>query len=550
MGNTTCQSNKRLSLVGKEVKESENLFDKQIVEEYRNLFKSKTYASNLFGQNKVNVDIKKRRFVKWYKMSYMEEVEPSEEFSLVSTNDKSRSRRNSGNVNSLFSYNNGSFILVDNNEARKIRKSRQRENSGVNREPSEFSSPIIPKRTNNPKQAKSSKNNPSCVNFEIKEIRINPENGIRQYFKKNKLLFLERVSKGPPEVFRHLAWEVVLNIPELKLEDTYNLAMIKVLDEEIESQIKKDLDRTMTAFKTYDSPSTRILLFNILKALAINDPELGYCQGTNIIAGFILLVTSCDEFDAYYMTSAIFSSTFSKNIGLRGFFTNKFPKLTYFVDLALRHIFAYYPKIQKHFKTIEFHSEAWLQKWFHTLFILSFPMEFTIRIWDNIIVYGLDFIIKVTLAIVKLYEKTILSHKDAFDLMEDLYRIFQTNGFTDFELLIEQAKKVKLDYKLILAARRHFEERFNVKLPSIDKDYDVFLKSSDELEKEIKVLDEESFNSTVEVRESSFLDLNDLEESFSVPIELASGRNSIENKMAKYNFGNLMQGKFNSRHNN
>ena len=50
----------------------------------------------------------------------------------------------------------------------------------------------------------------------------------------------------------------------------------------------------------------------------------------------------------------------------------------------------------------------WLNKWFLTLFLYTFPLGLCIRIWDNILADGTKFIFKVALAILKLTEKDLL----------------------------------------------------------------------------------------------------------------------------------------------
>ena len=52
----------------------------------------------------------------------------------------------------------------------------------------------------------------------------------------------------------------------------------------------------------------------------------------------------------------------------------------------------------------------WLGKWFTSLFILSFPISLCIRIWDNLLVHGSIYIFQVSLAILRLIEKPLLSY--------------------------------------------------------------------------------------------------------------------------------------------
>ncbi len=52
---------------------------------------------------------------------------------------------------------------------------------------------------------------------------------------------------------------------------------------------------------------------------------------------------------------------------------------------------------------MELPDATWITKWFHTLFIYSFPMEIVTRFWDYIIATNLFSMIKISIAIIKKY---------------------------------------------------------------------------------------------------------------------------------------------------
>ena len=60
---------------------------------------------------------------------------------------------------------------------------------------------------------------------------------------------------------------------------------------EVENQIKKDINRTMSELKLWreDSQGGNNKLYNVLKAYANYDQEVNYVQGMNYIVGLLLL---------------------------------------------------------------------------------------------------------------------------------------------------------------------------------------------------------------------------------------------------------------------
>lgn len=64
------------------------------------------------------------------------------------------------------------------------------------------------------------------------------------------------------------------------------------------------------------------------------------------------------------------------------------------------------PELHSHFEDIP--DLLWINKWFQTCFLYSFPLGLCIRIWDNILADGTKFFFKVALAILRLVEGDLL----------------------------------------------------------------------------------------------------------------------------------------------
>ena len=136
------------------------------------------------------------------------------------------------------------------------------------------------------------------------------EKGLRRFYVANKDKFLDRVSKGPPESFRLISWIIAAEIPENRDSDLYYNYLNHTLNHDDDVQIKKDLNRTLSDVKNFGKEKNLESLYNVLKAFAISDNEVSYCQGMNFIAGYLLIISEFDEIETFYMMLSLFSNTY------------------------------------------------------------------------------------------------------------------------------------------------------------------------------------------------------------------------------------------------
>ena len=169
------------------------------------------------------------------------------------------------------------------------------------------------------------------------------ENGLRNYYLKNKKHFKTRVIKGPQNPFRNLSYIILSNIPIDRVSNFYYEILKNNLEIDIEKQINNDLPKTLIESKiqfeteindeNQDEENNHLKnmekpLLRILKVIALINKELSYCQEMNFIVGFLLFITNGNEIDSFI---ALLSKTYNNKYGIRGFFTNKFPLLQFYI---------------------------------------------------------------------------------------------------------------------------------------------------------------------------------------------------------------------------
>ena len=321
------------------------------------------------------------------------------------------------------------------------------------------------------------------------------ESNLRLYHKINNYKFCNKVERGgPPESFRWISWLICSNLPIERSKSFYLSLLNTPLKQEIDIQIKKDLNRTLTGFNFNNIlDETQVILYNILKAFSNIDPEVSYCQGMNFIVGFLLIISDFNELDTFYLLISLFSNTYSDNIGIRGFYLEGFPFLNAYVYIYMDLFSKNCPILKKHFDNLEIPEEVWISKWFRTLFTLTLPFNFCVRIWDCILVNGLDFLLNFTLALMKYMEQDLLKLNDLFDVIEYFKKMgpffnLENEGDEkakeeslkfienfDIEEILKNSKKIKIKKSLLKEQFEIYELKNNLLLENYKIKYQTNL---------------------------------------------------------------------------
>jgi hypothetical protein len=305
------------------------------------------------------------------------------------------------------------------------------------------------------------------------------EMNLRNVYLMNRSRFCQKVSKGVPDCFRWLSWMICSQVPEDRSEDLFAHYYKETIDEEIDIQIKKDLNRTLSEIYDINAEDTQNFLYRLLRAFGNLDKVVAYCQGMNFIAGFLLLLSDFNEVDSFYMLINLFSISFSDNFGIRGFYTDDFPLLK-----AYLYAFDFYfhkkcPVLFKHFKALEIPDEVWIAKWFQTLYTICLPLNVLVRFWDCLFSSGLEFLISFSLGLIQQLEKDLLKLEDAFDVTEFFKKMgpFFTPGgmkiHLNIEDIIQNAKKYNITRTDVNGLIKEHEKVNKVNLSPLSTKYET-----------------------------------------------------------------------------
>ncbi|KAK4471330.1 hypothetical protein MN116_004767 [Schistosoma mekongi] len=144
-------------------------------------------------------------------------------------------------------------------------------------------------------------------------------------------------------------------------------------------------------------------LHDLLLAYIVYQPETGYIPGMSFIAGMALIV-----FDNTYDAFVLFANVLNKSYHHAFSSKDEEKFLVYFNDFDK--LFARcLPRLYSHFKEVGFVTTMFLFDWLFTIFSRILSFETCIRIWDLYFLYEESALFYGALAILKLYEKDLLS---------------------------------------------------------------------------------------------------------------------------------------------
>lgn len=163
--------------------------------------------------------------------------------------------------------------------------------------------------------------------------------------------------------------------------------------------IQKDLVRTNVERRSAEDQKK---LGRMLHAYAVMNSELGYCQGMSYVFALCLDVTG-GENEAFWL----FSQLVDRH-ALAGFWTEGLPLVQLCLYCMDRMVDTHLPHLFSHFKELGVTPLLYASSWFSSLFTYGFPPILTMKIWDVFLVEGIAYLLKVSMAILKVHHDKLL----------------------------------------------------------------------------------------------------------------------------------------------
>ena len=189
------------------------------------------------------------------------------------------------------------------------------------------------------------------------------------------------------------------------------------MNEDIIISIEADINRTFNNSKIM----TPKILFEVLKVFAYRNEEIGYCQGINYIAGFLIIINN-NEADAYKCLQQLID-----NYGMKGLYILNVPLLGECFYKLDKLIFKMHPDLYEWFRIINIFSKNFSSPWLITIFTHTLqyiknnmPTEIIITIWDHFLIDGWKAILKICIFFLNQVKDILINNN-----MDEMLNVFK-----------------------------------------------------------------------------------------------------------------------------
>ncbi|XP_030559707.1 microtubule-associated protein futsch isoform X2 [Drosophila novamexicana] len=236
-----------------------------------------------------------------------------------------------------------------------------------------------------------------------------------------------RLPGGTPPEFRRKLWLSLAdkylkskNVDWAQQRDKCFCEEWREDDEELGIQIVKDLHRTGSNLCTGPAGSiNQAKLKRILLGYARYNPEVGYCQGFNMLGALILQVMDKEEEESMkvmiYLVEGVLPT---------GYFYGSMGGLQADMGVFRELMQTKLPRLAKHLQRLQGPMEnayeppltnVFTMQWFLTMFCTCLPMSCVLRVWDLVLIEGSDVLLRTALVLWSLLEERVLNARTADD---------------------------------------------------------------------------------------------------------------------------------------
>ncbi|NP_001026983.1 growth hormone-regulated TBC protein 1 isoform 2 [Rattus norvegicus] len=195
-----------------------------------------------------------------------------------------------------------------------------------------------------------------------------------------------------------------------------------------------DLNRTFpdnVMFRKTADPCLQKTLYNVLLAYGLHNQDVGYCQGMNFIAGYLILITKNEE-ESFWLLDALVGRILPDyySPAMLGLKTDQ-EVLAELVRMKLPAVAA----------LMDGHGVLWtllVSRWFICLFVDILPVETVLRIWDCLFNEGSKIIFRVALTLIKQHQEFILEASSVPDICDKFKQITKGDFVTECHTFMQK----------------------------------------------------------------------------------------------------------------
>ncbi|KAJ0124692.1 TBC domain-containing protein [Diaporthe amygdali] len=219
--------------------------------------------------------------------------------------------------------------------------------------------------------------------------------------------FNRLVLGGIPVLIRSKIWAECSGALNMRIPGYYDdLVNRAELDDnpEVAQQIRADINRTLTDNIFFRKGPGVQKLNEVLLAYSRRNPEVGYCQGMNLITANLLLIMPSAE-EAFWILVCIIEKILPS-----GYYDHSLLASRADQQVLRGYVAEVLPRLSAHFDELGIALETMTFQWFLSVFTDCLSAEALFRVWDVVLCFGdgSTFLFQVALALLKLNEQQLL----------------------------------------------------------------------------------------------------------------------------------------------
>jgi len=296
-----------------------------------------------------------------------------------------------------------------------------------------------------------------------------------RFLRANPAKVKSRCRKGVPDSLRGMVWSRLTGaqreMESLSNRGLYQSYLGQTPKAEALRQIRADIRRVFPKHILFKQTAEQsgghgnedkeelytpgqLMLSNVLKAFAVRNPLIGYCQAMGALAATFLMYMP-EELAFWMMDCFLMTRDESRFHRFGMVYADGLPllqQLFYVFDRLIRRML---PKIHTHFQENNVLMSLYATKWFQLLFS-EFPREMVMAIWDIFFSEGVRVLYQVGIAVLARKEKQLLK-LEGNDLLELVRDLAQAPEFRDTQSVIEFSLKQDISHKEIKRLESEYE---------------------------------------------------------------------------------------------
>lgn len=234
----------------------------------------------------------------------------------------------------------------------------------------------------------------------------------------------ESLAHGVPESLRTEVWAFLSKAKFLlgPANDFVYTRRLKSGRPPCTSLIERDLSRTFPQhpdFATRQSEG-QIALANILRAYALYDPDVGYCQGMAFIAGLLYQQMKEEEIAFWTFVQIMWVKDW------RSMFLKGTPKLCTMLDTLSRDIFLQLPEVAEHMLREDVGLATAFTQSLLTICSCDLPFDLAVRVMDLFIIEGEKVLLGLILSTLRIKRTKLMQLRAEVSAMQELFAYLRT----------------------------------------------------------------------------------------------------------------------------